>query len=114
MRKLYLVLETTKLAVPPVPHPRAPRAPEEQAIRPRAADRQRQPEPDDERFEIHQNVDIIVCYSMPEAEEYIDQQLERQPQYKFIIFESIAFLETVASPTIRKLWDANGQLVETR
>jgi hypothetical protein len=115
MRKQYLILETSNL--PPEPVPEAvgdPRLVQAAALvagagRPRPP---RVPRIEDDRFIHYEGMRIVICFSMPEAEEWIDEQLAHHPNHKYIIFESVAFLETVASPTIRKMWDANGQLRE--
>lgn len=114
MRKQFLILETTQFnQAPPPPQPR-PRV-AEQAVRDdrlrveRAEIPQARP-PHDERYFGYNN-EFIVCYSMHDAEEYVDNKLMNNPHHKFVIFESVAFMETVASPTVRKTWDVNGQLV---
>lgn len=122
MRKQFLVLETTQFEVPP-PAPVAPRREREirQQVELRVGGGGAQPQPvarenfnpDHERYIDWENTKLVMCYSMHDAEEYVNIVLERSPQYKFIIFESIAFLETIASPTVRKMWDVNGQLVNT-
>lgn len=89
---------------------RVPRPPAPPARRDRRGDGLEIHDP--ERFQRWDDVDIVVCDSIPDAEEYIGDVLGRNPQYKFVIFESISFIETVATPPIRKRWDANGQLQE--
>jgi hypothetical protein len=121
VRKQYLILETTQFDRPPAPQVRPDRiAVREREVLARGAGGGAiaQPQPahqfDQERFIDWNEVHVVMCYSMHDAEEYVEDILARNPQYKYIIFESAAFLETVASPTVRKMWDANGQLVETR
>lgn len=126
MRKQFLVLETTQFEVPP-PAPVAPRREREirqnvelrmggeggVAVRPQPVAREGHFNPDPERYIFWEETKFVMCYSMHDAEEYVNIILERNPQFKFIILESVAFLETIASPTVRKMWDANGQLVNS-
>jgi hypothetical protein len=119
MRKLFVVLEVSQLnneenrqqqaglrvELPPrwAQRPAAPRQ-----ARVREGDM-----PEEPRWNEKQ-AHIIICHSLPEAEEYVDETLASNPQFKFVILESIALLETVPSPTLTKMWDANGQLVEKK
>lgn len=86
--------------------------PRERNRRERAAARAGLEEQRPDRYNRYYEVDLVRTYSMPEAEEYVAEALERNPTLKFIILESVAYMETVATPAIKKLWDANGQLRE--
>lgn len=115
MRKQFLVLETTQFDRVQEPPPPRNQVRAEVAFnadgRPVVAPRQAVAQPRHEP-ELLRQAAIITFNNIHEAEEYVENILHDSPQLKFIVFESVAFLETVASPTVRKMWDANGQLIE--
>jgi hypothetical protein len=114
MKKAYYVLELTQLDAPfhPVEEGGLP------PIRGRNPVRQVRevgnPIIDfaDDRFELLQPKFVTKCYSLAEAEEYCDAVLQRRPDYKLVVLESTALFEIVATPTIRKGWDENGQYID--
>ena len=42
----------------------------------------------------------------------MDNELLIHPERKYVVFESVMFFETVATPVVRKAWNQNGELFE--
>ena len=112
MNKIFVVIETTQFNQKRDEPGRGERVP----ARPAVAQQRRQPPADVPLEEIdpvrfrRQDSAIIACSSMADAEEYVNETLMRNPHFKFIICESVAYLETVPTLPIKKMWDENGQL----
>ena len=54
---------------------------------------------------------IGIFNSKMEAEEWVEGALKKNPMLKYMLLETVSFMEAAPSPMLRKTWNEAGELI---